>query len=241
MPILNVDLAALEWRTIVELSGDKIALEEINAGLDFHTDNQKRFNLPSRLIAKVFLFRWIYRGSAYAYSKDPDFAAVSTDPGFWQKIIDQFNEKYSGIFTWQEKAIYEVMRTGKYVSPITGRFYPIEAKEFRGELKWPIPDIVNYPNQGLGADIAALIRTEHYKYLSENDLLDRIKMILTVHDSFVYDCDYGHAWYEAYDSLQGIIQTLPERWEQRYGTRLVVPHKIEAEVGVNYKWLHKIK
>ena len=56
MPILNVDLAALEWRTIVELSGDKIALEEINAGLDFHTDNQQRFNLPSRLIAKVFLF-----------------------------------------------------------------------------------------------------------------------------------------------------------------------------------------
>ena len=54
MPILNVDLANLEWRTIVELSGDKVALEEILGGLDFHTDNQKRFNLPSRLIAKVF-------------------------------------------------------------------------------------------------------------------------------------------------------------------------------------------
>jgi len=221
------------------LSGDKIALQEINDGLDFHTDNQKRFNLPSRLIAKVFLFRWIYLGSAYAYSKDPDFASVSTSVGFWQDIIDQFNEKYIGISTWHRNAINTAMRTGKYVSPVTGRIYKFKPKQtWNGDTKWPENDIVNYPNQGLGADIVALARLEHFKYLQNNNLLDRIKPLLTVHDSLVYDCDYGHAWYEAYVSLKEIIHRLPELWERKYGQRLLVPHDVEAEVGINYQWMH---
>ena len=145
MPILNADAANLEWRTIAEISRDKIAIEEINNGLDFHTDNQKRFNLPSRLIAKIFLFRWIFLGSAYAYAKDPDFAAVSTSQDFWQMIIDQFNEKYTGIAEYHRSSVDQVLRTGEYIHPLTGRIYKHTLRERRGEWMYNPSEIVNFP------------------------------------------------------------------------------------------------
>ena len=64
--LIQADAKALEWWTAVWLSQDKTGMNEILNGLDLHTENQKAFGLPSRLIAKKYLFRTIYRGSAYA-------------------------------------------------------------------------------------------------------------------------------------------------------------------------------
>ena len=66
--LLKVDAKALEWRVAVELSGDKVGLQEILDGVDNHADNQQRFGLPSRIIAKTYLFRLIYGGSAFSYA-----------------------------------------------------------------------------------------------------------------------------------------------------------------------------
>jgi hypothetical protein len=73
MPIVNADAKALEWVVGSYLSKDKLAYEEIFAGVDMHTNNQIAFKLPGwedaskglkteqaalgRLIAKVFVFR----------------------------------------------------------------------------------------------------------------------------------------------------------------------------------------
>jgi len=55
--LLACDASQLEWRTAVELSKDTVALSEILNGEDTHAKNQEAFGLPSRLIAKIFLFR----------------------------------------------------------------------------------------------------------------------------------------------------------------------------------------
>ena len=47
----------LEWRVALELSNDLVGIEEVLKGEDTHANNQKAFDLPSRLIAKIFLFR----------------------------------------------------------------------------------------------------------------------------------------------------------------------------------------
>ena len=63
MPIVNVDAKSLEWATYLFLSQDPVGMEEWYAVChdptkhDIHKANQMAFNLPSRLIAKVFLFR----------------------------------------------------------------------------------------------------------------------------------------------------------------------------------------
>jgi hypothetical protein len=55
--IINCDAKALEWVGGAYLSQDKVAFEEIWNNVDQHSLNQKTFGLPSRLIAKTFVFR----------------------------------------------------------------------------------------------------------------------------------------------------------------------------------------
>lgn len=61
--IINIDVKSLEWTTYLFLSQDKVGIEEWIKVLedptnnDIHTANQLAFNLISRLISKVFLFR----------------------------------------------------------------------------------------------------------------------------------------------------------------------------------------
>src|SRR5579864_691463 len=99
MPLVNIDAKQLEWVCAVYLSGDKIGREELLAELDIHADNQTRLGLPTRTVAKTFLYRSIYAdelsGGAYAFSVDPNFTHVSSSSRWWQAKLDAFFTKYS--------------------------------------------------------------------------------------------------------------------------------------------------
>jgi DNA polymerase I-like protein with 3'-5' exonuclease and polymerase domains len=77
--LLNADAKQLEWICATYLSQDKVAIDEINNQVDQHADNQERFGLPSRLIAKTFVFRLIYGGSAFSYANDPNFKDIGNE------------------------------------------------------------------------------------------------------------------------------------------------------------------
>ena len=79
------------------MAQDEVGIKEIVANEDLHTDNQKFFGLPSRLIAKIYIYRQIfadsfgdqgYRGPAYAYANDPDFMSVSKSVKYWEAVTD---------------------------------------------------------------------------------------------------------------------------------------------------------
>ena len=91
--LLQADAKQLEWVGATYLSQDQVALKEIWGSVDQHADNQTRFGLPSRLVAKTFVFRLIYGGSAYSYANDPNFRDIGNEK-FWQGVIDQFYDKY---------------------------------------------------------------------------------------------------------------------------------------------------
>lgn len=55
--LLQCDASQLEWRVALALSEDWVGINEILGGEDTHAKNQAAFGLPSRLIAKIFLFR----------------------------------------------------------------------------------------------------------------------------------------------------------------------------------------
>lgn len=55
--LVKCDARQLEWRVAVALSEDKVGIQEILNKEDIHGNNQKAFVLPSRLIAKKYLFR----------------------------------------------------------------------------------------------------------------------------------------------------------------------------------------
>ena len=77
--LIQADAKALEWWTAVWLSQDAVGIKEIQEGLDLHTENQKAFGLPSRLIAKKYLFRTIYSCLLYT-SPSPRDGLLSRMP-----------------------------------------------------------------------------------------------------------------------------------------------------------------
>lgn len=203
-------------------------MEEIIAQSDMHSDNQKAFGLPSRLIAKVFLFRLVYGGSAYSYAVDPAFKEVGFSERQWQKVIDAFYEKYKGWAAWHRRIMQEVTTTGRLVMP-TGRVYKYE-RNSRGD--WPRTTILNYPVQGLGADLLSLARVRLFSLWRERGLVGNL--ISTVHDSIVADVpstevDLGVRL------IEQSVHEIPQNFEKVFGVKYNLPIFCETEVGMDYK------
>ena len=236
--IVSCDAKALEWVVGAYLSQDKVAIQEIIDKVDQHSLNQKAFGLPSRLIAKVFVFRLMYGGSAYAYSRDPDFSDVSSSEKYWQKVIDAFYNKYTGLRDWHIKIVQEAMQKGQLIMP-TGRVYKFELKrDFKGELKAPETIIKNYPVQGLGADLMSIARVSFMKRFKSANING--KLINTVHDSIVVDCVERNVR-EVVRIFHGVFADIPANYKLLFGVEFNLPMTCEVSVGNNQKELTEYK
>jgi DNA polymerase I-like protein with 3'-5' exonuclease and polymerase domains len=237
--ILNFDARQLEWRVVAHNSGDKTAIEEINNNIDFHSDNQERFKLPSRLIAKIFLFRAIFKGSAYAYSVDNDFKHLGNQ-NYWQGVIDKFYEKYSGIYNYHVKLIQEASSTGKVVCD-SGRTFLFEPKLVRGEYKLSENEIVNYPVQGFSADLIMLARISAWNRLKDLRESGRVLFTNTVHDSIKLDTSLSlREAVEVGKIVRSSFQDIPANYNKVYKKHLLVPMDADFTVGINDLWKHKV-
>ena len=231
--IVNCDAKGLEWYTATYLAQDKTAFQEILEGIDTHSANQDFFKLPSRLVAKKFLFRIIYADLKFAantYANDPEFAETSSSRKFWQQVIDRFVDKYDGFVKWEQRMLQEVTTTGHIVMP-TGRVYNFERNKY-GE--WPISTIKNWPRQGLGADIMSIARVS----FSRRFLSSGIKglQVNTVHDSIV--CDIEDSDVEATVKMfHAVFADLPANFEKMFKVKFNLPLRCEVCVGKNMKEL----
>lgn len=234
--LLQADAKQLEWVGATFFSQDPVALEEIWNEVDQHADNQARFNLPSRLIAKTFVFRLIYGGSAYSYANDPNFKDIGNED-FWQGIIDQFYTKYKALYKWHTDIVNIVKRDRKLVMP-TGRIYNYEPDYSYGKERWPRTKILNYPVQGLGADLMAIARVS-----LRNRLKDKqgIKLVNTIHDSIILDFDdKQNDPMELVKIVDTCFNDVPKNFEKLFGTPFNLPMRVECELGNNWGDMEKI-
>lgn len=236
--IINADAKSLEIVCAAFLSQDQVLMKELWEGTDIHSSNQLAFNLPKgkegRLIAKILVFRILYGGTEYSFAQDPDFEGVSTSIKYWKKAIDKFYSKYKGIDAWHTKIIQEVTTTGKLIMP-TGREYEYK-QTLRGD--WPITQIKNFPVQGIGADIMAIIRVAFYKRFKARGIKGLI--ISSVHDSIVVDAPK-----ESMDEIVALFHEVfndgPKLFEQWFGVKFNLPLKCEVSVGPNMCDLEEVK
>jgi DNA polymerase I-like protein with 3'-5' exonuclease and polymerase domains len=232
----------LEWVTYLFLSQDPIGIEEWYAVVedpkknDMHTANQLAFKLPSRLIAKVFLFRWIYRGPAFAYANDPDFTPVSKKVDFWQEVIDRYYAKYKALHKTHMNYIKQVNMTGTLTSPL-GRTYEFKRYFKRGGHEYSEYEITNYPNQGLGADVCAVARVALYSRIRRDNL--RAKFISTIHDSISLDCPVEEKD-RVIEHINYVFKHLPHYITRAYGIEWNLPLVGEISVGPNMSDLEEI-
>ena len=176
--ILKCDAKQLEWRSYIEWSDDPVGKSEILNNDDIHANNQAIFKLPSRLISKIFLFRWIYRGSAYAYANDANFMGTSSSTNFWQDVIDKANEKYNTLYNFQNDLIHQVEQGNPLVIP-SGRSFDFEMQLGKlGDWYWNIRDIVNWPNQGYSADLMVIARISLRNRIKQSEAYKKKEVLL---------------------------------------------------------------
>lgn len=231
--LVKVDASQLEWRTCLELTRDPVGIQEVLDGLDFHSLNQETFGLPSRLIAKIYLFRQIFRGSAYAYANDPAFAHVSTSEKFWQGVEERFFEKYKNILTTHNTWSQYVVRGQPIPGPF-GQEWQIEMKTGRwGDLKIPWTQLSNYPVQGTGADVMMLVRLSLVRRIRDA-LGDEVLFISTVHDDIKMDTPEKHVQFIA-NTCHEVFDDLITNIKRCFGYDWVVPMACEVSAGMNMK------
>lgn len=235
--IVNCDAKSLEVNVAAYLSQDPILLKEVASGFDMHQANMEMLRLPSRLIAKIFVFRLIYGGSAYAYSVDSDFSECGLSAKEWQGIIDTFYKKYRGLERWHMRIVADVMHQG-YLKMPTGREYQFQTyRDKRGELKWPRTQILNYPVQGLGADLMCIARVSFYNRFLHSGITGKI--INTVHDSIECDVEEKDVKKTAKLFFE-TFQDIPKDFQAIFKVPYNLPLFCEVSSGPNRKDLKEI-
>lgn len=230
MPLINADAKALEWYVAAYLSQDKTAIKEIWNGEDIHGNNQKDLHLPSRLIAKVYLFRLIFGGSAYAYANDYDFKDVGYSERKWQQVIDRTYEKYSGLYQWHNSLVDEVVRTGQ-VEVATGRIWTFSKEPVGNRTDWPRTKILNYPVQGTAADLMSIVRVSTRNRMKARNL--KGLFVCTVHDSMLIDSPEEEVK-ETGQLIQGVFNDVPKNFHKLFGVEFNLPLRVEVQVGENW-------
>lgn len=239
MPIVNADVKGLEFRVAAWYGQDKVALHEIANGIDPHSVNQLRFNFPDgdkgRVAAKRLLFKWIYGGTPFGFSVDPEFDHLGYSEKRWESVLSETTAKYAGIDKWHGRIIHQAKTTGTLETP-SGRVYHFHPEGKRGN--WPEPKIKNYPVQGLGADIVALLRIGVFRRLYP--LRPTVLLINTVHDSIMVDCKD-----EMVDvvckTIHQVAAELPKTISRCFGVDWQVPMAVEISSGANYRDQEEIK
>jgi DNA polymerase-1 len=234
--LIQADASQLEFRVLVELAQDQVALDEILNGKDTHSLNQTAFSLPSRLIAKIYLFRTIFRGTGWSFANDPDFMHVSSDPDYWDNVNTLFYQKYEDIDVCHNNWLEEVKNTGQIVGPF-GRFWKIALINKYGKINWT--QLTNYPVQGTGADLMALARVSFAGRLKKSGLDKEILLISSVHDSIVCDSPSKYLtivatlFTEVFADLQkNIYKLFQYEWK--------TPLACEVKYGPNMKEMVKV-
>lgn len=227
--IIQADAKALEWYTAVWLAQDKIGIQEILDGVDLHTENQKAFGLPSRLIAKKYLFRTIYRGSAYAFSKDPEFAQTSSSVRYWEDIGEKFYSKYHGL-NKQHEVWARTVASGKPILGPQGRewFFDMRINKRTGDSELPWTTLTNYPVQGTGHDIMAIIRVSFFNRFRKQQIKGRL--IGTIHDSILVDVEDEEV-HRTVKLFEECFADMPTNFERMFGVQPNIPLKCECSVG----------
>lgn len=227
--LINADVKSLEVFVAADLSQDATLKRELLEKLDLHSLNQERFKLPDRVTAKRFIFKLLYGATAFGYSQDSDFISVGYSEKQWQRVIDEFYAKYSGIAKWHNAIIKEAKTTG-YLEIPSGRYYNYSPKQTQYGLKWPLTTIKNYPVQGFGAELVKLARVEAFNRFKQSGLEG--EFICTVHDSLVFDTPSKNC-YNIGMLLKDSIEYTPTLCKQWFDYDFSLPIWCEIQVGPN--------
>ena len=156
---------------------------------------------------------------------------VSTSVDYWDEVGEKFYTKYKNIRNLHTEWKRLVSRGLPIVGP-SGREWVFKQKaNWRGDMEWPVNQIINHPDQGTCADIMMLVRLMLSTRLKRMNLPE-VLLLSTVHDSAVLDTPSEHVQ-RLVNLFHEIFRDLPATIQKCWGYTWNTPLACECSVGYN--------
>ncbi len=230
--LLALDYSQIELRLAALLSGDPILCDIFKNGRDVHQEVAARvFGVEASVVdremrrrAKVINFGILYGMGVNA---------LKAQLGTSTTEAHQFYDDYFATFTRLAEYLEETRgfaRKHGYTETLFGR-----RREFSG-MKSPLPYVraqaermaINAPIQGTEADLIKLAMIQVQEFLTKENLLNDVHLLLQVHDELVYEVREEKVQ-EVAVQIQKIMEGVLEGYETHE-----VPIIAEAKKGPNW-------
>lgn len=231
---ISFDYSQIELRLAAHFSGDENLIKAFRENKDIHAlTASKIFDLPEnkvdeekRNFAKIINFGILYGMSARSLAENLNISFEEA-----QIFLDEYFKDFPKLFDYIERAKSEAREKG-FLTTIFGRkrFIPeinsnIERIKREGERK-----AINFPIQGSAADLIKLAMVKIDEFLKEENLREKVKLVLQIHDELIF---------EIKEDIAGkIAPEIKKIIEEDY--QLKVPLKVEVKAGENWKDLRLI-
>lgn len=261
--IIEADYKQLEVVCLAFLSQDKQLIADIINGIDIHIETGKKALRKSilthdeRRVVKSINFGLIYGGGATKLAKE-----AKVEKKVAQQCIDAFYDRYPGVAKWHQQTIEEVIKNRIYTGAMTKKGFPAGESHYRSVtgrtyvfkeddpppwahwIKSPVFDpkeIKNYPVQGLATgDIVPMMLGVLFHVLKNDPhLKDNCLMVMTVHDSIVFDCKDEVLAY-AMTTIKKTLEDAPKYLKSLLNIDFDLPLKVDISYGPNWKEQEKV-
>jgi len=260
--IMEFDYSQLEVSCLAYLSQDKQLIADIEKGLDLHTvsaaqwlhKDPKAVTQRERKKAKAMTFQLQYGAGYKSMAQKLKLSERET-----KDFINAYYTRYAEVKKWQEKNIEKVklrrfltddrtpsgMPVGKsYLANPTGRrltFKERESTSWKGivETKFWDTEIKNYPVQSIAADIVSHTLGKVFRAIKNDERYKDapVKMIMTVHDSIVFDVGNSKVGDMLYKTVMNIMTNIVDIMNRDFNLHLNpinVPIRADCTHGSNW-------
>jgi DNA polymerase-1 len=224
--LISADYSQIELRVLAHMAGEDALIDAFRTGADIHERTAlKLFGPDSGLDKHLLRSRSKMVNYAVLYGKTPFTLAkdINVTQEAAQEFIDAYFAGFPRVREFIDRTLADARRTGvvrtmagrrRLVPNLTSRNFQMRAQAER--------EAVNMPIQGTAADILKKAMIDLHAELPRRGL--KARMILTVHDELLFECERGEA-----EQAAAVVR---ERMEN--AVSLAVP--LTVDIGIADNW-----
>lgn len=191
--LFSADYSQVEYRAMAGEAGETSLLEAFARGWDVHQATASMiFNLEMDAVTKQHRYRGKTQNFSLLYGQEPPAtaAALGITVEEARAMQETYFAKLPAIKAWIERTHEESRRRGYGMTKWGRRCYlPEFSHHLEGVRKAGDRQAVSVAIQGSCADVLKLSMIRWYRRAREAGLYHRIRLIMTVHDSLVFEVD----------------------------------------------------
>lgn len=189
--LVSLDYSQIELRILAHFSKDETLVTAFMNNKDIHSStaceifgiNEEDVDETYRRTAKVINFGIIYGITPQGLAKE-----LNVPVELAADYIKKYFDKYKGVKKWIDETIKFAKLNG-YVKTLFGRIRPIPEINSTNKQLVSFGErlAVNSPIQGTAADIIKLAMIKIDEYIENENLTEKVKMLLQIHDELLFE------------------------------------------------------